>query len=153
MSTKKVLTLSWSTSGKIRLIIGSETSLLYPSCLVCWYFIIPVTVKDLWCERERERFWRIFANRCRLNACYNFEDLIQWLLGVEEGIGKTLQFFVETPCNIYFLDGWTKTDLIYVWKDKGAVQFPSNFSLPGGFKVFTCKQHSLPFACCKSAGK
>jgi hypothetical protein len=26
-------------------------------------------------------------------------------------------------------------DLIYSWKDAGAVQFPENFSLPGGFKL------------------
>ena len=57
------------------------------------------------------------------------------------------------------VDGWTKNDLIYIWKDKGALQFagklllqmlhqpaavkiglkcsiPSgNLSLPGGFKM------------------
>ena len=30
-------------------------------------------------------------------------------------------------------DGWTKTDLIYVWKAEGALQFADNLSLPGGF--------------------
>ena len=32
-------------------------------------------------------------------------------------------------------DGWTKNDLIYIWKDKGALQFAANLSLPGGFKM------------------
>jgi len=31
--------------------------------------------------------------------------------------------------------GWTKNDLIYQWKDKGALQFAGNLSLPGGFKM------------------
>ena len=30
-------------------------------------------------------------------------------------------------------DGWTKTDLIYIWKSEGALQFAANLSLPGGF--------------------
>ena len=33
----------------------------------------------------------------------------------------------------YILDGWTKNDLIYVWKQEGALQFAPNLSLPGGF--------------------
>ena len=52
------------------------------------------------------------------------------------------------------VDGWTKNDLIYIWKDKGALQFAGkllplqitlqpggkticsgNLSLPGGFKM------------------
>ena len=33
------------------------------------------------------------------------------------------------------LDGWTKNDLIYVWKGAGALQFAGNLSLPGGFKM------------------
>ena len=33
----------------------------------------------------------------------------------------------------WFTDGWTKTDLIYVWKAEGALQFADNLSLPGGF--------------------
>ena len=32
-------------------------------------------------------------------------------------------------------DGWTKNDLIYIWKDAGALQFAANLSLPGGFKM------------------
>lgn len=32
-------------------------------------------------------------------------------------------------------DGWTKNDLVYVWKDSGPVQIPKNLSLPGGFKL------------------
>ena len=31
------------------------------------------------------------------------------------------------------LDGWTKNDLIYTWKQEGALQFAPNLSLPGGF--------------------
>lgn len=31
--------------------------------------------------------------------------------------------------------GWTKNDLVYVWKDDGPVQIPGNLSLPGGFKL------------------
>jgi len=31
--------------------------------------------------------------------------------------------------------GWTKSDLVYVWKDDGPVQIPGNLSLPGGFKL------------------
>ena len=31
--------------------------------------------------------------------------------------------------------GWTKDDLIYAWKDGGAVQFPKLFSLPDGYKL------------------
>ena len=34
---------------------------------------------------------------------------------------------------IILSDGWTKTDLIYVWKSEGALQFADNLSLPGGF--------------------
>ena len=33
----------------------------------------------------------------------------------------------------YILDGWTKNDLIYIWKHEGALQFANNLSLPGGF--------------------
>ena len=32
-------------------------------------------------------------------------------------------------------DGWTASDLVYVWKDAAAVQFAPNMSLPGGFKL------------------
>ena len=32
-------------------------------------------------------------------------------------------------------DGWTKNDLIYIWKGEGALQFAANLSLPGGFKM------------------
>ena len=32
-------------------------------------------------------------------------------------------------------DGWTKNDLIYIWKGEGALQFANNLSLPGGFKM------------------
>ena len=32
-------------------------------------------------------------------------------------------------------DGWTKNDLIYVWKAASALQFTGNLSLPGGFKM------------------
>ena len=32
-------------------------------------------------------------------------------------------------------DGWTKSDLVYVWKNDGPVQIPGNLSLPGGFKL------------------
>ena len=33
-------------------------------------------------------------------------------------------------------DGWTKNDLVYVWKDDGnPVQLASNLSLPGGFQL------------------
>ena len=35
--------------------------------------------------------------------------------------------------DLSFPDGWTKTDLIYVWKSEGALQFADNLSLPGGF--------------------
>ena len=28
-------------------------------------------------------------------------------------------------------DGWTKNDLIYVWKQEGALQIANNLSLPG----------------------
>ena len=34
-----------------------------------------------------------------------------------------------------YLDGWTKTDLIYVWDDSSALQIVPNQSLPGGFKL------------------
>ena len=37
--------------------------------------------------------------------------------------------------NICRVDGWTKSDLVYVWKDDDAVQIPRNLSLPGGFKL------------------
>ena len=37
--------------------------------------------------------------------------------------------------NICHVDGWTKSDLVYVWKDDDAVQIPGNLSLPGGFKL------------------
>ena len=32
-------------------------------------------------------------------------------------------------------DGWTKNDLIYIWKGEGALQFAANLSLPGGFTM------------------
>ena len=32
-------------------------------------------------------------------------------------------------------DGWTKTDVIYVWDDSSALQLVPNMSLPGGFKL------------------
>ena len=32
-------------------------------------------------------------------------------------------------------DGWTKTDVIYVWDDSSALQLAPNMSLPGGFKL------------------
>jgi len=42
----------------------------------------------------------------------------------------------EQTCHLNVASyGWTKGDLIYVWKENGAVQFPDNFSLPGGFKL------------------
>ena len=34
-------------------------------------------------------------------------------------------------------DGWTKADLVYVWKDEAALQFADNLSLPGGFILGT----------------
>ena len=34
-----------------------------------------------------------------------------------------------------FADGWTKSDLVYAWIDRGPVQIPGNLSLPGGFKL------------------
>ena len=42
-----------------------------------------------------------------------------------------------TNFSIAYLDGWTKTDLIYVWDDRGssALQIAPNMSLPGGFKL------------------
>jgi len=44
----------------------------------------------------------------------------------------------EQTCHLNVASyGWTKSDLEYQWKDKGSVQFPSNFSLPGGFKLAT----------------
>lgn len=44
----------------------------------------------------------------------------------------------EQTCHLNVASyGWTKADLEYQWKDNGAVQFPSNFSLPGGFKLAT----------------
>ena len=36
---------------------------------------------------------------------------------------------------LYSEDGWTKKDLIYVWKTEGALQFADNLSLPGGFML------------------
>ena len=33
------------------------------------------------------------------------------------------------------VDGWTKTDLIYVWDSSSALQIVPNMSLPGGFKL------------------
>ena len=36
---------------------------------------------------------------------------------------------------MYIADGWTASDLVYVWKDAAAVQFAPNMSLPGGFKL------------------
>jgi len=40
----------------------------------------------------------------------------------------------EQTCFIFLASyGWTKNDLVYVWKDKGALQFVKNMSLPGGF--------------------
>ena len=35
------------------------------------------------------------------------------------------------------LDGWTKADLVYVWKDEGALQFADNLTMPGGFILDT----------------
>ena len=32
-------------------------------------------------------------------------------------------------------DGWTKNDLVYVWKEGNPVQLAGNLSLPGGFKL------------------
>jgi len=44
--------------------------------------------------------------------------------------------FDEQTCNLDVASyGWTKNDLIYIWKDKGALQFAANLSLPGGFKM------------------
>ena len=38
--------------------------------------------------------------------------------------------------NIYLLsDGWTKDDLVYVWRDDEPVQLAGNLSLPGGFQL------------------
>ncbi len=36
---------------------------------------------------------------------------------------------------VIVLDGWTKSDLVYVWTEGGPVQIPGNLSLPGGFKL------------------
>jgi len=44
--------------------------------------------------------------------------------------------FDEQTCNLDVASyGWTKNDLIYVWKGAGALQFAGNLSLPGGFKM------------------
>jgi len=44
--------------------------------------------------------------------------------------------FDEQICYLYVASyGWTKNDLIYVWKDQEALQFANNISLPGGFKM------------------
>jgi len=44
--------------------------------------------------------------------------------------------FDEQTCPLSIASyGWTKNDLIYIWKDKGALQFAGNLSLPGGFKM------------------
>ena len=32
-------------------------------------------------------------------------------------------------------DGWTKNDLVYVWKEGNPVQLAPNLTLPGGFKL------------------
>ena len=32
-------------------------------------------------------------------------------------------------------DGWTKNNLVYVWKEGNPVQLAGNLSLPGGFKL------------------
>ena len=34
-----------------------------------------------------------------------------------------------------FADGWTKNDLVYVWKEGNPVQLAKNLTLPGGFKL------------------
>ena len=47
--------------------------------------------------------------------------------GIFPYFSKNLRAFVT--------DGWTKNDLIYIWKGEGALQFASNLSLPGGFKM------------------
>merc|ERR1719233_628042 len=44
--------------------------------------------------------------------------------------------FDQQTCNLDVASyGWTKNDLIYVWKGAGALQFAGNLSLPGGFKM------------------
>merc|ERR1719270_889222 len=44
--------------------------------------------------------------------------------------------FDEQTCNLDVASyGWTKNDLIYIWKGEGALQFAANLSLPGGFKM------------------
>ena len=36
---------------------------------------------------------------------------------------------------LFIPDGWTKNDLVYVWKEGNPVQLAGNLSLPGGFKL------------------
>ena len=46
---------------------------------------------------------------------------------------------ISSFCIFMFLisipDGWTKNDLVYVWKEGNPVQLAGNLSLPGGFKL------------------
>jgi len=42
----------------------------------------------------------------------------------------------EQTCHLFVASyGWTKSDLVYSWIDRGPVQIPGNLSLPGGFKL------------------
>jgi len=42
----------------------------------------------------------------------------------------------EQTCYLFVASyGWTKSDLVYSWYERGPVQIPRNLSLPGGFKL------------------
>lgn len=46
-----------------------------------------------------------------------------------------ISLVVEANLSIVVEDGWTKSDLVYSWYERGPVQIPRNLSLPGGFKL------------------
>jgi hypothetical protein len=46
-----------------------------------------------------------------------------------------LAFYILQLTFNFIPDGWTKNDLVYVWKEGNPVQLAGNLSLPGGFKL------------------
>ena len=87
---------------------------LFPPILTCFSFRVSLTVS---CSMQL-RLFPFDEQTCHL-----------YLASCKYNVSKLKMIWTEIT------DGWTKTDVIYVWDDSSALQLVPNMSLPGGFKL------------------
>ena len=105
------------------------TSTSESSLMVMFSTVSGITNQCSWSHCHlSEHLWSLLAP-------WTWQDFLSTLKHVTSTLPAVRQSsFIQSSMYMkYILDGWTKNDLIYVWKQEGALQFAPNLSLPGGF--------------------